>query len=532
MDNDANRYSLSLQLFFVSMLTGLFCGVTVTLYTALASIAEEFSRSYYNFFFTHPAFIPLLFLALFLGAVISGGIKQALPFISGSGIPQIEGSARGVFHFKWLRSLIGMFAESLISIFMGLSAGSEGPSVFIGGACGALTSNALKRNSTIRRYLISGGTCAGLAVAFNAPLAGIIHAFEDTHKRFSPELFICAFSSVCVAVIVRNVLRPLMGFSMMPILSDFSFDSANTTSLTFLLYAVPSAIVVALLGVGFYYLVFALRKITARYKFFKGVFGYVIAFMLAGAFGLICSYSMGGGLHFIEALGSGNIQSVFSSPIVITVLLAVVIKFLSTVVNISCGVPAGALVPILAIGAGVGYLIASLCEIWGMEASYQNALVIICMATFFSTVIRSPITSVVLVLELTWKFTFLLPLIICVAVGYLIGLLCRTQSLYDRIFNEMLEEERRVHPAESFTVEIKVSYNSSAVDRQLRNIMWPDGAIVVMVERGGEKFVPNGSTVLKEDDILTIKAKTYYKEDFIGSLQSNVGKVIIHLGTE
>lgn len=530
MDNDANRHGLSLHLFFVSMLTGLFCGVAVTLFNALASIAEEFSRNYYNFFYTHPAFIPLLFAALILGAIIAGGIRQALPFICGSGIPQIEGAARGVFHFKWLRSLIGMFAESLISVFMGLSVGCEGPSVFIGGACGALTSNALKRNSAIRRYLISGGTCAGLAVAFNAPLAGIIHAFEDTHKRFSPELFICAFASVCVAVIVRNVLRPLIGLSMTPILSGYSFEGADTTSLRFLLYAVPSAIAVALLGVGFYYLVFALRKITSKFKFFKGMFGYVIAFMLAGAFGLICSYSMGGGLHFIEALGTGEIESLFSSPIVITVLIAVVIKFLSTVINVGCSVPGGALVPILAIGAGVGYLIACLCETWGMEQSYQNALIIICMATFFSTIVRSPITSVVLVLELTWKFTFLLPLIICVAVGYLIGILCRTQSLYDRIFNEMLEEERRIHPAESFTVDIKVSYNSSAVDRQIRNIMWPDGAIVVMVERGGDKFVPNGSTVIKEDDILTVKAKTYYKDDFVQALQSNVGKVIIHLG--
>ncbi|MGN1061250.1 MAG: chloride channel protein, partial [Candidatus Coproplasma sp.] len=506
-----------------------FCGVTVTLYNALANLAEEFSRSYYDFFFNRPAFIPLLFLALFLGAVITGGIRKALPFISGSGIPQIEGAARGVFHFKWLRSLSGMFAASLISVFMGLSAGCEGPSVFIGGSCGALTSNALKRNAVIRRYLISGGACAGLAVAFNAPLAGIIHAFEDTHKRFSPELFICAFSSVGVAVIVRNVLRPLMGLSMTPILASFSFDGVDTTSLYFLLYSIPAAVVVALAGIGFYYLVFTLRKLTAKFKFFKGIFGLTVAFTLAGAFGLISRYSMGGGIHFIEALGSGDIVSSFASPVVITVLIAVVVKFIATLVNVSCGVPSGALVPILAIGAGMGYLISYVCQILGMEQGYQCALIIICMATFFSTIVRSPLTSVVLVLELTWKFTFLLPLILGVATGYVIGIIFRTQPLYDRLFDEILENENTAHPAQSFTLNIKVSYNSSAVERKIRDVMWPDGAIVVMVERGGEKFVPNGSTIIKEGDVLTIKAKTYYKDDFIQSLQSNVGKVIIHL---
>ncbi|MGN0824742.1 MAG: chloride channel protein [Candidatus Coproplasma sp.] len=528
MDNEANRYNLSLHLFFISMFTGLFCGVIVTLYNALASIIEEFSRSYYNFFFTHPAFIPLLFVALFLGAVIAGGIRKALPFINGSGIPQIEGAARGVFHFKWFQSLSGMFAASLISVLMGLSAGCEGPSVFIGGSCGALTSNALKRNAVVRRYLISGGACAGLAVAFNAPLAGIIHAFEDTHKRFSPELFICAFSSVGIAVIVRNILRPLLGLSMTPILASFSFDGVDTTSLYFLLYSIPAAALVALAGVGFYYLIFALRRVVAKFKFFKGIFGFVIAFMLAGAFGLISSYSMGGGVHFIEALGSGDIVGVFSSPIVITVLIAVVVKFIATIINVSCGVPSGALVPILAIGAGMGYLISYLCQTIGMDEGYRCALIIICMATFFSTVVRSPLTSVVLVLELTWKFTFLLPLIIGVATGYIIGIVFRTQPLYDRIFDELLESERNAHPAQSFTLNVKITFNSGAIQRQIRNIMWPDGAIVVMVERDGEKFVPNGSTVIYENDILTIKAKTYYKDDFIQSLQSNVGKVIIH----
>ncbi|MGN0812410.1 MAG: chloride channel protein [Candidatus Coproplasma sp.] len=529
MDNQTNKTDLTLQLLFVSILTGLFCGVVITLYNAVATIAEEFSRNYYNVFFTNPGFIPLLFAALFLGSIIAGGIRKALPIISGSGIPQIEGAARGVFHFKWIQSLMAMFAASLLSVFMGLSAGCEGPSVFIGGSCGALTSNAFKRNAVIRRYLISGGACAGLAVAFNAPLAGIIHAFEDTHKRFSPELFICSFASVCIAVIVRNVLRPLMGLSMTPILANFSFDGADTSSLYFLLYAVPCSIIIAFAGVAFYYIVFALRKLIAKYKFFNGIFGFTLTFLLAGAFGLVSRYSMGGGVHFIEALGSGDIVGVFATPVVITVLIAVAVKFIATVINVSSGVPSGALVPILAIGAGMGYLVSYLCKLIGMDDGYQCALIIICMATFFSTVVRSPLTSVVLVLELTWKFTFLLPLICGVAIGYFIGILFRTQPLYDRLFDEMVISERKEHPIQYFTVKIKVSGSLSAVDRQIRNIMWPNGAVVALVERNGESFVPSGATELREDDILTIKAKTYYKENFIQSLQSNVGKVVIHL---
>ncbi|MDE5897185.1 MAG: chloride channel protein, partial [Clostridia bacterium] len=197
------------QIVVVGGLTGLFAGIVVTLYNLLASMTEEFASGYYGFFRDNPAFIPLLFLALALGSVVIGGTLKFLPMIRGSGIPQTEGATRGLIHYKWWQVLPAMFAASLFTIFMGLSAGSEGPSLTVGGACGYGVSDLLKRNAMVRRYQITGGACAGLAVAFNAPLTGMAFAFEEAHKRFTPEVFICAFSSVIVAVLTRNLLRPL-----------------------------------------------------------------------------------------------------------------------------------------------------------------------------------------------------------------------------------------------------------------------------------------------------------------------------------
>src|SRR5699024_11333697 len=111
-------------------------GVLVSLYAALAAAAEDFARGYYRFFLDHPAFVPLLFLALALGAIVVGGVVRFLPLIRGSGIPQTEGAMRGLMRFHWYRELTGMFAVSLFTIFMGLSAGGEGPSILIGGALG------------------------------------------------------------------------------------------------------------------------------------------------------------------------------------------------------------------------------------------------------------------------------------------------------------------------------------------------------------------------------------------------------------
>ena len=82
------RLGYGLQIVLVGMLTGLFAGVVVTFYNIPAVMAEDFARGYYGFFRDNPAFIPLLFAALFLGAVVVGGTLRFLPMIRGSGIPQ------------------------------------------------------------------------------------------------------------------------------------------------------------------------------------------------------------------------------------------------------------------------------------------------------------------------------------------------------------------------------------------------------------------------------------------------------------
>lgn len=179
---------LGAEIVAVGALTGLFAGVVITCFVALCSLAERFARNdFYGFFRRNPAFIPLLFLALFAGSVLIGGIMRFMSSVRGSGIPQTEGATRGLFRFKWYEAVTGMFAAALFTIFMGVNAGSEGPSIMIGGGCGSFTSDLLRRNAIVKRYQVTSGACAGISVAFNAPLTGMAFAFEEAHKRFTPE---------------------------------------------------------------------------------------------------------------------------------------------------------------------------------------------------------------------------------------------------------------------------------------------------------------------------------------------------------
>ncbi len=140
----------ALNLFCMSVLTGLFAGVLVTFYNILMSIGEHTAEEYYGLLLQNPAFIPLLFAGLAAGAVVIGTLVRFVPTIRGSGIPQIEGAARGVVRMKWYVTMCSMFAASLACVFMGYPAGAEGPSLELGGCCGSATGTLLKRNNACK----------------------------------------------------------------------------------------------------------------------------------------------------------------------------------------------------------------------------------------------------------------------------------------------------------------------------------------------------------------------------------------------
>ncbi len=515
----SKKANFEFQILAVGGITGAFVGVLVTLYNALATLAEEFSRGYYGFFRDHPAFIPLLFLGLFLGAIVVGGVVRFLPIVRESGLPQTEGAARGLLRFRWYEALTGMFALSLFIIFTGGSAGAEGPSIFIGGSCGYGVSNTLHRNPVVRRYQITGGASAGLAVACNAPLTGIAFALEEAHKRFTPEVFVCSFSSVIVAVVIRNLLRPAMGLSVEASLPAFSF--AGDLGLMFCLYALFAAFFTALAGVGFYFLLFWLRKLFARAVFWKGMGKFIAPFLLAGAAGLLTVNVMGGGHFFLESLAGGEVTPLFSSPIWVTLLVAALLKFLLTAVNMGAGMPCGAFIPMLATGAGMGGLLSILCVHMGMDPALADMVIVVCMATFFTTVVKAPITATVMTLELTWNFAFLLPVVIGVATGYVLGDLFRTEPVYDRILDEVLEEKKN---AAKLTAKVRVT--GRAAGRAVRDILWPFSALVVKVERGAETLVPKGSTELREGDLLYVEGTPDEREEYLAELRAVAGDVL------
>ncbi|MDE7453065.1 MAG: chloride channel protein [Clostridia bacterium] len=520
-----------INLLLLSILTGLFAGVVITFYNILMSIGETTSEKFYTLFLENPAFVPLLFLALAAGALVIGTAVKFVPMIRGSGIPQIEGAARGVVRFKWYVTLCSMFAASLACVFLGYPAGAEGPSLEMGGCAGSAAAQLCKRNFMVRRLQIAAGSSAGLAVAFNAPVTGLVFALEEAFRSFSPQVFICAAVSVVTSLLTRNAIRLALnmsvGFSFTGFDFAFAFDAQGGI---FCLWTALAAVIVSLFGVGFYHLVFASKKLFKRVTFLKGIGKYIIPFFLAGAFGLITLYSLGGGHSFIEALATGgtgamDIERVFGLSVILSLIIIVIIRFITAVLTMGCGVPCGVFIPMLAVGAGLGAILSLAFQKGGMSGEYSDYLVIICMAAFFTCIVKAPVTGIVMVFELTGRFANLLPAIIGVAIGYLVGMLFKTEGIYEKNLAQYIKDEKISDSFKKVRVNITVMPHSRAEGRKVRQIIWPaNGLVVERVTAAGDITVPDGETLLCAGDKLVFECETDSEKELRDYLTEIVGK--------
>ena len=522
-----------INLVLVSMLTGIFAGVVVTFYNILMSLGEETSISLYTLVRDNPAFVPLLFAGLAAGSLVIGTVAKLVPMVRGSGIPQIEGAARGKVRFNWYITMCSMFAASLACVFMGYPAGAEGPSLEIGGCAGSAVGTILKRNQMVKRLQIASGASSGLAVAFNAPVTGLVFAMEEAFRSFSPQVFICAAISVVSALFTRNALRfavlggDKVGFTFVNFDFEFAFDGAGGI---FCLWVVLAAVIVSLLGVGFYYAVFATKKLFKKITFFKGVGKFIIPFVFAGSAGLVTVYSIGGGHDFIQSLASGGtgeieIERIFGIGVAVSLLIVVIIRMITGVLSMGCGVPCGVFIPMLAIGAGAGALLSILFQKAGMDGVYSDYLVIICMASFFTCVVKAPITGIVMVFELTGQFRNFLPALIGIVIGYLIGMLFKTEAIYEKSLEQYIDDRKIKLNFVKERVRLLIHEHTKADGTPVRAVVWPtNGLVVELIHEDGSQTVPDGETVLHAGQEIVFECETDSRDELLEYLYELVGR--------
>src|SRR5215467_13883694 len=149
-----------------------------------------------------------------LGAGLAVGlVHRVAPEAAGSGIPHVKAVLYWFRSMRWQAILLVKFIGGVVGIGSGLALGREGPTVQMGSALGAAVAHGLGVSPRERQTLIAAGAGAGLAAAFNAPLAGLAFVLEELQRHFAPAVFSAAFvAAVTADVLTRSLTSQLPVF--------------------------------------------------------------------------------------------------------------------------------------------------------------------------------------------------------------------------------------------------------------------------------------------------------------------------------
>ncbi|EAV43265.1 chloride channel protein [Stappia aggregata IAM 12614] len=377
-----------------------------------------------------PGYMPYVVSMAISAACVTGAyilVKRVAPEAAGSGIQEIEGAMEDKRPLHWPRVLIAKFFGGLLALGSGLVLGREGPTIHMG----AMTAEALSRSQDLsgddHKGLLAAGAAAGLAAAFNAPLAAILFIVEETRRQF-PFGY-----RTYMAVIIASILSAAITEQLTSIGPPLQVDVGFVPVWSFALLAVLGLFLGAL-GVFF-----NRALITVMDLFLKIPSGlrWVPAVVIGAATGILLNIlpaATGGGEELVHDL-------ILTNYGVITLLVLTLLRFGGVLFSYASGVPGGIFAPMLSIAtcAGLAFGVAS-AELLPVDDDFRSACAVAAMGGFFAASVRAPLVGVVLVMELTGAYSLIMPVLIT----------CTTASLTAHhlggrpIYEELLERSLRL----------------------------------------------------------------------------------------
>jgi CIC family chloride channel protein len=348
-------------------------------------------------------------------------VRRFAPYASGSGIPHVEAVLNEELPPAPPGLVAVKFLGGLLAIGSGLALGREGPSVQMGAVIAHYVGKRAGRGWPDCRVLLAAGAGAGLAVAFNAPIAGAIFVLEELVARFDTRIAIAALGASTTAILVaRLFLGDAPDFQV----ATVDYPAAATWPL-FVALGVIAGLAATLYN----------RTLLGAISLARR-FGRWPVELRAGAIGA----AVGGLAWFAPGLVGGGdqiTQRVLSAKATLTMIpLAFLLRFGLGTVSYAAATPGGLFAPMLVLGAQLGFFFGAISRIaipgFGID---PEAFAVVGMAAFFTGVVQAPVTGILLVIEMTAAFTTLLPMVGACFAAMLVANLLHSAPIYESLRN-------------------------------------------------------------------------------------------------
>lgn len=477
------------RLYFVSIFVGLLTGL----------VAVPYHYCLYYFFHLRSEFFSsrprwywyiLLFLLFWAILIFVSWLVRKMPLITGGGIPQTRAAINGRISYKHpFIEMISKFVGGILSFAAGLSLGREGPSVQIGSYVGCLVARWTRILRGERKQLLAAGAGAGLAAAFAAPLASSLLVIESIERFDAPKTAITTLLAGVVAGAVASLVFPINFYHLIEV---------SPPALTFALqakYFLLLAVFISVCGKIYSMIMVSFKRVYAKVKspvyirmLYLLLVAYIISFMQVNL--------TGGGEQFLLQ----QAQFGHGSPVV-WVTAMMLLHFGFTVISVSSGLPGGNFIPTLVTGGLLGQIVGLLGVQQGIIAPENVSYVmLISMSAFLVAVIRTPLTAIVLITEITGHFEVFYPSVVVGGLTYYF-----TELLQMRPFNVTLYEDMMNTPAfqeqQRYKLSVEVMTGSYLDGKLVDELLLPEKCIIINVHRDGKDQKAPGIRLIPGDQV-------------------------------
>lgn len=365
--------------------------------------------------------LPVLGAAL--AVALARWIVRWSPEAAGSGIQRVEAMVRHEDYDSPVQVIPAKFVGGTLAIGVGMALGREGPTVQMGSAVGGALARRTRLDDHDRRTLQASLAGAGLGVAFSAPLGGAMFVLEELDKAIRTRLLVAVLISSSVALAVAY---PLVG--RRPVLPVSPLDPAPSWQLPLF---VALGLIAALAGIVYNRLILktidvfdAIRGLAPEVK--AGAVG-----ALVGALGVAAPWLIGGG----EVLADRVLT--LSYPLG-TLMVILAVRWFLGPLSYSVGTPGGLFAPMLVVGGTLGAVLATAINAVLPAAGLSvTAYAIAGMSAFFAAVVRSPITGLILCVEMTATTSVLVPMLAAAGTTMVVCTVMRSTPIYDSLRERM-----------------------------------------------------------------------------------------------
>jgi CIC family chloride channel protein len=440
----------------------------------------------------HP--VPYLPMLLALTAFGAGAavflVQRYAPEASGSGIPHVAAVLQGLRPMRSARILIVKFLGGVCAIGAGLALGREGPTVQMGAAIGSTVSGWFSSTPRERRALIAAGSGAGLAAAFNAPLAGLVFVLEEMQRNFASGVFVTTLLAAATADVTTRMI-----LGQLPV---FHVGSATIPSLATL----PASLLTGLLAGGFG--VAFNRGLLASLDFFqclRGRPGWVHASAVGLGIGLVAwvvPHAVGGGEGLVVATLNGETPWWALPPYF-------VLRFALTMASYGCGAPGGIFAPLLVLGSEIGLGVGKLGHwLFPVAMDHPETFAVVGMAAYFAGIVRAPLTAVMLIVEMTGDDALVLPLLVACLTAYGVADFLGDRPIYEALLERDLPRSDAPEPNGVQHLDFIVAPGAAFDGRTVGELGLPPGVVVVRLRRGSSTRVPVATSRLEAGDHVSV----------------------------